>query len=196
VPTDEADRRRAFIAVALPQGVRDALAELLRDLQPLSTWIRPTVAERIHLTLHFLGNIDAGQQDQLVDAIRPIVLGSHPFSLAVEGVGAFPNIRRPNVLWAGVRGSGLADLIRLQREIGRVLTPIGFAVEPRFTPHLTLGRARNPLRREGRQAFDAWYGRWQSTTFGEFAVDRVHLMRSELGGGPPRYTVLATFALQ
>ncbi|HEY4844848.1 MAG TPA: RNA 2',3'-cyclic phosphodiesterase [Candidatus Dormibacteraeota bacterium] len=196
MPADDAERWRAFIAVALPQGVQDALAEPLRDLQPLSTWIRPNVADRIHLTLHFLGNIDPGVKDELVDQIRPIAAGTHPFSLAIEGVGAFPQVKRPKVLWAGVKGSGLSDLIRLQREIGSELARMGYTVEPGFTPHLTLGRVRNPLRREGRQAFDAWYRRWQSTTFGEFTVDGVHLMRSQLGGGPPRYTTLATFALQ
>jgi RNA 2',3'-cyclic 3'-phosphodiesterase len=196
VATGEGEHWRVFIAVALPQAVQDQLRQALEDLQPLSTWIRANAADRIHLTLHFLGNVDAARTDALAETIQPAVAAYRRLALTVEGVGAFPDRKRPKVLWAGVKGSGLPELIRLQQEIGRVLLRIGSTVEPRFTPHLTLGRVKIPLRREGSRAFDDWYRRWQAATFGEFMADSVHLMRSQLGGGPPRYTTLATFALQ
>lgn len=192
----EAEHWRVFIAVALPQAIQDELRKPLEDLQALSTWIRANAVDRIHLTLHFLGNVDVAGKNALVETIQPVVAAYRGFALTVEGVGAFPDRKRPKVLWAGIKGSGLAELIRLQPEIGSALLRVGVEVEPRFTPHLTLGRVRSPLRREGSRAFDDWYRRWQSATFGEFMVDSVQLMRSQLGTGPPRYTTLATFPLQ
>jgi len=197
VPADETGRWRLFIAIALPKVVRDRLEAPLKDLQTLSTWIRVSSADRIHLTLHFLGDVETSKKDELVETIRPVVAAHDPLALAVEGVGAFPDIERPTVLWAGVKGTGQPGLMRLQQELGRVLAGHGFEVEPRFTPHLTLGRVRKPLYREASRALNEWYyGRWQFAKFGEFTVDAIHLMRSQLGAGGPRYTSLATFDLQ
>jgi RNA 2',3'-cyclic 3'-phosphodiesterase len=193
---DEGERWRLFIAVALPETVHHQLEAPLQDLQSLATWIRANPAERTHLTLHFLGNVDAGRNGELVATIEPVVAAHRRFALTVEGVGAFPDRKRPKVLWAGVTGRRVPDLIQLQQAIGSALLRIGFDVDARFTPHLTLGRVRSPLRAEGSEAFDAWYRRWQFAQFGEFTVDNVHLMRSQLGAGPARYTTLATFALQ
>jgi 2'-5' RNA ligase len=193
---DERERWRLFIAVPLPTAVQDELGEPLQDLQALSTWIRANAVDRIHLTLHFLGNVNAATSGELAETIGPVVAAHRRLALTVERVGAFPSIERPKVLWAGVKGTGLPDLMRLQEEMGTVMVRRGFAIEPHFTPHLTLGRVRSALRREGRQALDAWYRRWQFTKFGEFIVVGVDLMRSQLGAGPPKYTTLATFALQ
>jgi 2'-5' RNA ligase len=197
VPADDTERWRLFIAIALPITVQVELEAPLMDLQALSTWIRVNPADRIHLTLHFLGNVEADKKEALIETVRPVVAAHHPFPLSVEGVGAFPDTVRPKVLWAGLRGSGLPELLRLQAELGRALAPQGFEVEPRFTPHLTLGRVRKPLFREGSRALSEWYyGRWQFAKFGEFTVDAIHLMRSQLGSGPPRYTTVARFDLQ
>ncbi len=195
MPADETER--LFIAIALPKTVQDQLEAPLMDLQALSTWVRVNSADRIHLTLHFLGNVESSTKDGLVESIRPVVAAHRRFALTVASVGAFPDTERPKVFWAGVQGSGLPEVTRLQHELGRMLAGIGFEVEPGFTPHLTLGRVRRPLYREGSRALNDWYyGRWQFAEFAEFTVDGIHLMRSQLGSGPPRYTTVATFALQ
>jgi 2'-5' RNA ligase len=209
MPAGEDERWRLFIAVALPKAVQDKLEAPLKDLQALSTWFRVNSADRIHLTLHFLGNVDPGKTGKLIQVIRPVVAAHQRFALSVEWVGAFRDIERPKVLWAGLRGSGAPpgaawppapesapELMRLQADIGHELVEIGFEVEPRFTPHLTLGRVRKPLYQAGSRAVNHWYLRWQFARFGEFTVDGVRLMRSQLGAGPPRYTTLATFDLQ
>jgi 2'-5' RNA ligase len=101
------------------------------------------------------------------------------------------------VLWAGIIGADLPRLNALHAKLGDALRTAGVTVEgERFHPHLTLGRVRRPLKAAERAELREWSVQWGAATFGEVPVDRVQLMRSQLGGGPPRYTTLAAFDLQ
>jgi len=196
VPADEAERWRVFLAIEVPDAVRAALSGPLASLEPLHDVVRVNAVERIHLTLHFLGHLPRTEVEQLPDALIPVV-GRHPrVRLAAEGVGAFPGIGRPRVLWAGVVGADLPRLMSLQVDLGDALRKTGVAVEDRFHPHLTLARVVRPPRAPERKLLRDWATRWGSRPFGEIPVDHVRLMRSQLGGGPARYTTLATFDLQ
>ncbi len=84
----------------------------------------------------------------------------------------------------------------MQADLGEALRNAGVAVEDRFHAHLTLGRVRRPLKAQERAMLSDWSARWRSASFGDIPVDRVRLMRSQLGGGPPKYTTVATFDLQ
>jgi 2'-5' RNA ligase len=111
-------------------------------------------------------------------------------------VGAFPDIRRPRVVWAGIAGADLPKLIALQADLGDALRHAGMSVEDRFHAHLTLGRVRRPLKAQERTMLSDWSARWAGAAFGDVPLDRIRLLRSQLGGGPPKYTTLATFDLQ
>jgi 2'-5' RNA ligase len=196
MPADEGERWRVFLAIEVPDGVRAALRAPLAALEPLSTLVRINPVERMHLTLHFLGHLPPADVEQLPSTLAPIVAGQRRLRLAVQGVGAFPGIGRPQVLWAGVTGPDLDGLIALQAEIGRALRAPGLKTEDRFHPHLTLGRVRRPPKGDERKGLREWTARWDAVLFGDLPVNDVQLMRSQLGAGPPRYTTLATFALQ
>jgi RNA 2',3'-cyclic 3'-phosphodiesterase len=196
VPADDAERWRAFLAIEVPDAVRAALTGPLGSLEPLRDVARVNAVVRMHLTLHFLGHLPRADVEHLSDALTPIV-GRHPrFHLAAEGVGAFPDIRRPRVLWAGIVGADLPRLMSLQVDLGGALRAAGVAIEDRFHPHLTLARIVRPPKATERKLLREWSTRWGPTSFGEIPVDHVSLMRSQLGGGPARYTTLATFDLQ
>jgi 2'-5' RNA ligase len=196
MPADDVERWRVFLAIEIPDAVREALRGPLDALAPLGEWLRPNTVERIHLTLHFLGHLPVPQVEELARRLEPIVMAHPRLRLAVDGVGAFPHIRRPQVLWAGVGGADVARLTALQIDLGRELTRAGLPVEDRFHPHLTLARVRKPLRAPARRMLDAWHAAWREVQLGEFPVDAVRLMRSELSARPPRYTTVATFALE
>ncbi len=137
---------RAFIAVELPPAARDAVEGVIRDLRARTgdgvRWVRP---EGVHLTLKFLGDIDAYTVPALSQALDRCAAPAAPFDLCLEGVGAFPNARRPRVVWVGL-GGGLEALLGLQQSIEGELEALGYARERRaFTPHLTLGRVRDRL---------------------------------------------------
>jgi len=196
MPADEGEHWRVFLAIEVPGAVREALTGPLNALQPLDEAIRLNPIERMHLTLHFLGHLPRSDVEQLPTALAPVVARQRRFRLAVEGVGAFPDIRRPRVVWAGIAGADLPKLIALQAELGKALRTAGLSVEDRFNAHLTLGRVRRPMRAPERVVLRDWSTQWETASFGEVPVDQVRLMRSQLGAGPPRYTILATFDLQ
>jgi 2'-5' RNA ligase len=196
MPADEPERWRVFLAIEVPEAVREALTGPLNALQPLHEAIRINPVERMHLTLHFLGHLPRSDVEQLEAALAPAVLRHWRFRLAAEGVGAFPDIRRPRVVWAGIGGSDLPKLVALQGDLGDALRNAGVAVEDRFHAHLTLGRVRRPLKAQERTLLSSWSARWARAAFGEIPVDRIRLMRSQLGDGPPKYTTVATFDLQ
>jgi RNA 2',3'-cyclic 3'-phosphodiesterase len=196
VPADDAERWRVFLAVEVPDAVREALTGPLSALQPLREVVRINATERIHLTLHFLGHLPRIDVERLPLALAPVVARHQRFRLAAEGVGAFPDIRRPRVLWVGVAGIDLPRLMALQAELGDALRKAGLTIEDRFHPHLTLARVVRPPRANERSELSDWSARWASASFGEIPVEQIRLMRSQLGGGPPKYTTVATFDLQ
>jgi len=193
---DEAERWRVFLAIEVPGAVREALSGPLTALEPLRDVVRINAIERIHLTLHFLGHLPRSDVEQLQPALAPVVGRHQRVRLTAEGVGAFPDLRRPRVLWAGIAGADLPKLMALQTDMGDALRTAGLTLEDRFHPHLTLARVPRPLKAPERELLRDWSTQWARTTFGNIPVEHVRLMRSQLGGGPARHTTLTTFDLQ
>jgi RNA 2',3'-cyclic 3'-phosphodiesterase len=193
---DEVERWRVFLAIEVPGAVREALTGPLTALEPLRDVVRINAIERIHLTLHFLGHLPRSDVEQLQPALAPVVGRHHRVRLTAEAVGAFPDLRRPRVLWAGIAGADLPKLIALQTDMGDALRTAGLTLEDRFHPHLTLARVPRPLKAPERERLRDWSSEWARAVFGEIPVEHVRLMRSQLGGGPARYTTLTTFDLQ
>jgi len=183
---------RAFVAVEIPHDVLAALesvqAELKRRLR--ARWVRPG---SMHLTLKFLGDIPADRVASVADAAQAAAGGHSGFSLTASGLGVFPSIRRPRVIWSGFSGqTGL--LLDLQRSLEERLVALGFPQEDRpFRAHLTLGRFSEPaepgLMAEVVKSYD---GR----TFGEIAVKELVLFQSDLQPKGSVYTALARARLK
>lgn len=171
---------RSFIAVELPEEIKTRLeqleAQLKSETQTRVKWVDPN---SIHLTLKFLGNIDAGRTGEITRVMEEAVKGIPPFRLSVKDLGVFPNIRRVQVAWVGL--SGEVDRLRqLQQRLESNLEQLGFAAESRaFTPHLTIARIRNQASPDERQKFGQLI---TGTSFdaGEISVDAISLMRSQL----------------
>jgi 2'-5' RNA ligase len=168
---------RTFIAFALPDTILSALGcvqEGLRTCGVKAKWVR---LQGIHLTLKFLGDIEAHQVNPVADKMAEAARGMNPFLLAVKGIGVFPNIRRPRVIWAGLDGD-LKPLGGLQRNIDRALSELGFAREKRsFKGHLTLGRFKG--RTDSRQVARALeeFSEFETPTF---TAQQLVLFKSQL----------------
>ena len=187
---------RLFVAVDLPNEVREALRRLQGELkrQGLSDlrWVRP---QGIHLTLKFLGETPAGRVADIRKALSGATKGRRWFRLALGEPGTFGGRRGPRVLWLDVIGD-IEPLRELQAAVEGALVKVGFPPEERgFSPHLTLARVRQPARADtAERVADAL--RAVTPPQAELDVREVVLMRSTLQPGGAVYERLAAFPLE
>jgi 2'-5' RNA ligase len=148
------------------------------------------VAEaNLHVTLKFLGQIDAARVEPIAEAIGAVAARTAPFELGVRGLGAFPAPGRPRIVWAGLEPA--APLATLAADLDATLGTLGFARESRaFAAHVTLGRMRESRRNPA--LADALA---RPTECGRLPVTRLSLMRSELHPRGARYTELTSVVL-
>ncbi len=172
---------RSFIAIELPDELKLGLAQLQDRLKPGSQpWVKWADPYSIHLTLKFLGNIEVDRIDAITRAIEAAVLRIPPFHLEVKGLGAFPNLRRVQVVWVGVSGE-VDKLGQLQQRIEANLVPLGFTAEARpFTPHLTLARLRNQASLDERQRLGQLISSTRFDAAYSIEVEAINLMKSQL----------------
>jgi 2'-5' RNA ligase len=138
---------RLFIAADTSSEQKAAALELMEALRKgisftkaRPAWVKP---EGLHLTLKFLGNVEAERVDEIVRAVEPAVLGVPVLRFELKGLGVFPSPHRPQVLWVGV-GAGSKEMCGLAATVEQVLVRLGFAPEQRpFHPHLTLARMKS-----------------------------------------------------
>ncbi len=183
---------RAFIAVEIAPAIICRIAEAIDRLRPHISGIRWVAPANFHLTFKFLGNIDDSQIEPigqaLTDALRPFPR----CTINAKGLGVFPSVKRPRVLWVGLIGS---QLISLAAKVESALAPLGFIPEERnFTPHLTIGRWRQGDRTD--RSLEQALRKWSNFEFDQSPVDEVILFESVLKPAGAIYTRLKVFALE
>jgi 2'-5' RNA ligase len=178
---------RTFIAVELPQEIHDKLKQLQDDLKASMPDVRWTKYGNVHLTLKFLGDVQISRIDAISETLRGIARQFSPFTISLTGIGAFPNSRRPRVVWVGLEKGG-DKLIKIAESIEASMRKLGFPREKRkFSPHLTVGRVR---RLTNPSAMTQALERSVVGKIGEFVVQRVSLIRSQLDPAGSIYTIL------
>ncbi|NWG03998.1 MAG: RNA 2',3'-cyclic phosphodiesterase [Syntrophaceae bacterium] len=183
---------RSFLAIELPTPILKKIEGVQEDLRLTRADVRWVNPEKIHLTLKFFGNIEESRIEPIFKAIEGPVQNTSPFSLKVRGVGAFPLIKNPRVIWIGLM-NGEEVLTVLQNQIEIKLREIGFEPENRpFHPHLTLGRMKSNL---GREALVGRMEKHQEEEFGDFQIEKVVLFKSDLKPTGPIYTPLREIKL-
>jgi RNA 2',3'-cyclic 3'-phosphodiesterase len=187
---------RAFIAIDLPAYIQQQLDQISAQLRETCSTnaIRWVPANNIHLTLKFLGEVSSTNLELLTKLLRVETIRHRCFEITVGGLGAFPTIRRPRVIWVGVQAP--PDLMALQRSIESETVRLGYAVEERpFSAHLTLARvSHNAAPDEVRKIGDGLVN-FKVDQLGTISVKSVHLFRSDLQPGGAVYTSLLTSQL-
>ena len=183
---------RSFLAIELPRAILKRIEEVQDELrQSLSDvrWVNP---EKIHLTLKFFGNIEEGRIEPIVKSIEELIHATSPFHLILRGVGAFPHLKNPRVIWMGLR-EGEEALTSFQKQLEIQLKNIGIQPEDRpFHPHLTLGRMRS---HKGKEDLLTRMEKYKEESFGDIHVERVVLFKSDLRPTGPIYTPLKEIKL-
>lgn len=181
-------RSRTFIAVELSKELRARCVALQETLARAGAEVKWVAAENLHVTLLFLGEVDDRALPDLCRAVALVAGRQEGFALSVEGVGCFPNPRRPRVVWAGI-GAGAAELRALHEALEPPLLELGCyrREERRYTPHITLGRVQGTGATDDLSAALAKKADWQA---GAVAVKELLVLSSELTREGPVYAVL------
>jgi len=180
---------RLFIAINLPAPLRDGIHDASRPLRDARLPVRWVPPENYHLTLKFLGEVHPDKIESIQSALDRIGREAASFDVCLEGVGAFPTIRRPRVIWLGADPS--PALRCLKQDVEWSLGALGFERETRaFHPHLTLGRCPGDpgagvFRGLDRLASGLCHG-------SSFRVEALDLMCSRVTREGPRYTILSS----
>ncbi|HEY1866415.1 MAG TPA: RNA 2',3'-cyclic phosphodiesterase [Candidatus Acidoferrales bacterium] len=191
---------RLFVALDIPEAVREALSALTKRFQGTcaeARWVRLAGA---HVTLKFIGEVPAEQVERIRAALGQ-VRARESIELRFAGLGFFPNARRPRVFWAGVNtrearaaasleatGSALG---RLAADVEKALAPVGIAPEKReFNPHITLARFNSAKRLD---TLSAAASKLADSEFGSATATEFHLYRSVLKPTGAEYTRLETY---
>jgi RNA 2',3'-cyclic 3'-phosphodiesterase len=187
---------RSFVALLLNEATRESVAAEIERLRPLSravAWVPPP---NLHLTLRFLGNQTADRLREVERALEEIAATGSPFSMTLGGLGAFPGLDRPRILWVGVsEGGPAARALQLALEVALETRGFGRAARP-WHPHLTIGRVfddRRWRREAGPALREAVAG--PARDFGLVPVRAISLMRSDLSPRGARYSELASLPL-
>jgi len=180
--------QRLFVAVVPPASVRDAWDAFLEPRRDAGTELRWAVPESWHVTCAFMGRVSDNDTDDLDGALRAVAARSAPFTVAVEGGGAFPNPDAAKVLWLGVT-AGVRELGDLAARCRNAATGCGIEVDGgRFRPHMTIARANGQRVLRWLQVLDAIDRQaWPVTGF--------RLVRSQLLPGGIGYQTVGEYAL-
>lgn len=187
---------RAFIAVEIPLDVRQAVCTATSDLQQrIGSLVRWVPMGNMHLTLKFLGDISPSNVDMLSQMLHAETDLTNCFELRFGGLGSFPNLKRPRVIYIGIQAP--AALETLYRGIESASRRLGYESEERgFSPHLTIGRVRQNVTATEQQTIRRALEETKIDSLGTARVDSVHLYKSDLKPSGSVYTRLYSAPLK
>ncbi len=173
---------RAFIAVEVP--VSNELEQFSSAVKDTKAPLKMVNLAKVHITLKFLGDIDESLVPDIEKVIKYAVSGIQPFTMNLKGTGAFPNLNRISVIWAGMENA--EALGEIARKIDSGLKPLGLKPEKRkFSPHVTVARVKSSKNKD--RLVDT-INEFQNTEFGEVPVNKIILKKSVLTPQGPIYS--------
>ena len=184
---------RVFIAINVPEEIQKTIAAVQSELKPAGADARWMLPGQFHFTLKFLGDISPDKVEPAIAAMEKALQGFGPFELALSGLGVFPDMKKPKVVWMGAQDVTQAAT-RLSAVLDDAFEALGYAREARpFAAHLTLGRVRSRLHES---ALVELIKKNQSAAGGIIPVTTVDLMRSSLSDNGPEYTRLKAVSIE
>lgn len=182
-------RLKLFTGVNLGSALRANAAALQQQLATCGANVKWVEKENLHITINFLGEVEDRELHGICRVLTSVGKAEAPFRLGLAGVGAFPTIRRPKVIWAGI-ADGADSLARIHAASEPRLLEMGVyrREERAYTPHLTLGRTKDEVDGQLIASELSKYADWHG---GDCYVEELLLFTSELRREGPVYSVAA-----
>ena len=196
-------KNRLFIAIPMSRRLLESaagrskldadasLGDVMSELRSFGRSVKPVTADTMHVTLKFIGDVDRDLIPEITRVVDDVAATESRFHMPVIGLGAFPNVNRASVIWAGLTNTDAC--IRMKATLESRLAEFGIAPEERsFRPHLTLARIKT---RPPQELFQFLVD-GESTRFGREHVRSIDLLKSELKPGGPVSTTVASSPLR
>ena len=179
---------RTFIAIPVPESVFVLQGNLKNTIEKKTGKVRWVKRDQLHLTLKFVGDTPEESIDDVRGVMQKVANQMTPFKIFIQGVGCFPKIERPRVMWVGLDGA-IDKLNQLVTAVHDGLHPLGFPREEKeFHPHITMARAKYPQKKTPD------ISSFLNTTYDPipFRIEKIQFISSELFPNGPVYTILST----
>ena len=182
---------RAFLAFEVSVEVRESLVRVEEELRQTRADIKLVELENLHFTVKFLGEVKEEVVDDVDKRLKGLAI--RRMEIDVRGLGAFPDARRPRVLWAGVAPQDLGQITNRGQAVIDALEGLGESDERGFHPHITIGRVRSPRNHD---ALAAVLRDGSTREFGRTQITALKLKSSTLGPRGPTYRDVKEYALE
>jgi len=181
-------RIRTFVCIEIDGELRKKMSQVSAILSSAGADVKWVAENNMHLTLKFLGNVDEVEIPKVAAEVKRIAGQFKQFDLTIAGLGSFPEVGSPKVIWVGLE-EPTGRLEKMYYALNDALAPYAEKEERRmFSPHITLGRVNSPRRREELRELIAGN---RDSQIGAQVVEEVTVMMSELTSRGPIYTPLA-----
>lgn len=189
-------QKRVFVGVPFDAEAQRGVEGVFKLLARKHWTVAWEGVEKLHVTVAFLGNTETERLDVACQAVALGARGVAPFRVGFKGLGAFPDLFLPNVIWVGLKGD-LKSLARLYKQVRRELVVADFSLPERaFVPHVTLGRVKKVAGRKQRLEMGKEIGRLrQMEILQQLTVDRVVVYESILTPSGSTYRILEEISL-
>lgn len=179
---------RIFIGIKAPDDMKEDLVKIQQELKLAELKAKFVESENLHINLKFLGNTPQEEIEKISFAIQNSAEKFQKFNVSVNGLGVFPELKNPRVIWAGVSSE---ELINFHSILEKNLSEIGIPKDSRkFTPHITLARISSANKAELEKTMHA-----HKDNIGDFEVSEISMIESELSEKGPKYSDLRKFRL-
>lgn len=186
---------RTFIAIELPQEVKDSLSRLQEQLKTSQADVKWVSPQNIHLTLKFLGEVDESKLEKIGEILETLKADKAPFCMRLSSLGAFPKTNYPRVIWVGI-DKGDSETKEIAKFMEEKIARLGIPPEDRpFSSHITIGRVKSGLNREGLvKKLNESVNHFGQADL-EFSVTKITLFKSTLTPKGPAYEILKEVSL-
>ena len=176
---------RVFLSVDIDdEPLLSRITHIQTKLDREAAKLKLVERKNIHFTLRFFGDTPMSKVDAICEALEGISFS--PFTIHLEGVGAFPNVKRPRVIWVGVKQN--ADKMHLLKtDIDGALAALEYPIDRKFSTHATIARVRAIRNREH---MISNLESLVSESVGTMVVDCFRMTKSTLTSSGPIYETL------